>query len=510
MPTNTPTAETIGIAKELVNSKKISAGTYQVTYRLIIQNFSTQPVSNLQVTDDLTTTYPTPTSFSVTSITSSDFTVDTSYNGNSNSNLLVGTDGLNVDQIGIIEIIVEVIPASTGPFENQAIVSATHPEDGPISDQSQNGDTPDKDGNGDPTNDNEPTPTEFGPTIFDPPFGIKIMNDSSLPILRWTMIWINDSNILALDAMAYDGIPVGTIFMDNGISSGYPVIPSSAPIGSTSTGVFCTTSSTETTTTYCYYEGPTVAYPRGRVIWQGTLGPDLGATNAETAENEINITFDVSLNNGIHAVDNIAEIDADLNGDGDVEDTGEQQVANATAEWEEPDFTSDELELPKTGFAPDKDTLLMNTKNSLDSSTLMMLKINTLGINAPVVGVPFEHNGWDTSWLSQQAGWLEGTTFPTQMGNTVLSGHVYDANGNPGIFQQLDTLVWNDEIIITTNGIEYVYRVREVRITDPKDLSVLQDEGKNKLTLLTCKNYNELRDDYENRLVVQAELIEIR
>ena len=35
---------------------------------------------------------------------------------------------------------------------------------------------------------------------------------------------------------------------------------------------------------------------------------------------------------------------------------------------------------------------------------------------------------------------LAGTAFPSWNGNSVLAGHVYDANGLPGVFSNLDQL----------------------------------------------------------------------
>src|SRR6185436_10536065 len=126
-----------------------------------------------------------------------------------------------------------------------------------------------------------PTPTNT-PSLFDPPFGIKTFDESGLPILKWTMIWINNSNTVAVNAVVSDGIPVGTSYIASGASSGFPV-PSGAPAGSTNIGVSCTDTSAVTTTTLCYYEGPTGSFPRGRIIWAGTLGPDNGATGPATA-----------------------------------------------------------------------------------------------------------------------------------------------------------------------------------------------------------------------------------
>ena len=199
------------------------------------------------------------------------------------------------------------------------------------------------------------------------------------------MIWINDSNIVVINTIAYDEIPKGTTFIDNGISSGYPLPDPPLPDNSTNTGVICDAGgSTSTTTTYCYYEGPTIDYPRGRIVWEGTLGPDLGATSPANAENEIRISFNVRVRDGVEQVKNTATIDADLNGDGDVEDPGEQIVATARKEW----LAAGEL--PQTGFAPGMLAVLpeQSPEKAYQKNGNLILEIPSLGVTTDIVTVP--------------------------------------------------------------------------------------------------------------------------
>ena len=78
----------------------------------------------------------------------------------------------------------------------------------------------------------------------------------------------------------------------------------------------------------------------------------------------------------------------------------------------------------------------------------LWLEIPRLDVNAVITGVPVLGDGWDVSWLGANVGWLEGTSFPTHAGNSALSAHVYDANGQPGIFNGLASLKWGDEVIV--------------------------------------------------------------
>ena len=80
-----------------------------------------------------------------------------------------------------------------------------------VTDMSQDGIDPDPDNDNDPTDNNDPTPA-FRPSLFDPPFGISFVDDNGLPVLRWTMVWINVLNIVAVNPAVSDGIPLGTTY----------------------------------------------------------------------------------------------------------------------------------------------------------------------------------------------------------------------------------------------------------------------------------------------------------
>ena len=502
----------LGIAKDMASVVFISAGTYDVTFTLLVENLGNVNLTNLQVSDDLAAAFPSPTTFTIRSLTSSDFTVNPAFNGSTNTDLLTGSDSLAPGETGSIVLVIRVVPADNGPFENTAIASGNPPSGDPVDDGSQTGDNPDPDGDGDPTNNNDPTPITFGPRLFDPPMGIKTFDETGLPILRWTMVWINDSNVVGIAARVSDPIPAGTTYLAVGASSGYP-IPTGAPSGSSTLGISCTpdASSSSTTTTLCYYEGPSTTYPRGRIIWEGTLGPDLGATDAASADNEISISFNLSVGTGITSVRNTATIDSDLNGDGDVDDAGEVQVASATAEWTLVISPIDVEDLPDTGFAPSVVTSIPPQPSSeiyTDYNDLG-IEIPSLGVKTSIVGLPFSDNGWDATWLGNSAGWLGGTAFPTWKGNSVITGHVYNQTGAAGPFVNLAKLKWGDRIIINAFGQKYIYEVRSIKFIEPDDTSILGHKAQTWVTLLTCKEFDEKTQSYRWRVAVQAVLISV-
>ncbi len=168
--------------------------------------------------------------------------------------------------------------------------------------------------------------------------------------------------------------------------------------------------------------------------------------------------------------------------------------------------------LPATGFAPGRVTILPPRPLDRQFTALgsLRLEIPKLGLNVPIVGVPLRTSGWDLTWLSNQAGWLEGTAFPTWKGNSALTAHVYLANGLPGPFFNLHTLFWGDRIIIHLGRQQYLYEVRQVRRVWPDDLSVLRHEEYPWLTLITCRDYNEHTESYRYRIVVRAVQVKIQ
>ncbi|HQO98980.1 MAG TPA: sortase, partial [Anaerolineaceae bacterium] len=104
---------------------------------------------------------------------------------------------------------------------------------------------------------------------------------------------------------------------------------------------------------------------------------------------------------------------------------------------------------------------------------------------------------------------LDSTAFPTWKGNSVLTAHVYDATGDPGLFYNLSRLKWGDQVIVHLYGQVYRYEVREVLSVLPNSSAPLRHEEKPWLTLLTCQGYNPKDGNYALRLAVRAVLLSI-
>ena len=167
------------------------------------------------------------------------------------------------------------------------------------------------------------------------------------------------------------------------------------------------------------------------------------------------------------------------------------------------------ITLPMTGIAPGKASAL--PEQSIDYGELgsLWLEIPRLGVRIPIVGVPFGPDGWDVSWLGNDAGCLNGTAFPTWSGNSLITGHVYGANGLPGPFASLKSLSWDDQVIIHFQGRSYIYKVHTNEVISPTDTSIFSHKDYPWLTLLTCKDYNAQTITYIHRVAVGAVNVQI-
>jgi LPXTG-site transpeptidase (sortase) family protein len=170
--------------------------------------------------------------------------------------------------------------------------------------------------------------------------------------------------------------------------------------------------------------------------------------------------------------------------------------------------------MPSTGFAPGHVTLLPDRPSNTAYAAMsgLWLDIPKIGVRGmAIVGVPLTADGWDVTWLGNDAGWLNGTAFPTWAGNSAITGHVWDAYNRPGPFADLNQLVWGDRVIITAGGVEFVYEVRSVQAVPPNSTGLItRHEELSWLTLITCRSYDPDGGEYARRLVVRAVLVDTR
>ncbi|KAB8141593.1 DUF11 domain-containing protein [Chloroflexia bacterium SDU3-3] len=162
----------IGVAKRVLSNIDNNDGTFDVTYEVLVRNLGNVALQQVQLSDNLATTFAGAQAFQVVSAPSSPtLATQGAYTGSApNINLLQGTDTLAVGASGTVQLTVRVTPGTlAGPYNNQVTASGTTSGGTPTTDLSQNGNTPDPNGNGDPGDPGEDTPTPVTFTLPPPP-----------------------------------------------------------------------------------------------------------------------------------------------------------------------------------------------------------------------------------------------------------------------------------------------------------------------------------------------------
>ena len=144
-----------------------------------------------------------------------------------------------------------------------------------------------------------------------------------------------------------------------------------------------------------------------------------------------------------------------------------------------------------------------------EKSADLKLLIPSLSVDAPIYALPYENGDWDVSWLSDQVGYLQGTTFPTLQGNSVLTAHDLRADGLPGPFADLAEMRFGQRVIVEGFGSRYIYEVRSNKLFSPKATGILEDTEQSWVTLITCAGYDAHADEYLSRRVVRAVLVSV-
>ena len=107
-------------------------------------------------------------------------------------------------------------------------------------------------------------------------------------------------------------------------------------------------------------------------------------------------------------------------------------------------------------------------------TTLAILRTPSTGMEVPVF------DSLSNTALNRGAGHVGGTALPGSNGNIVIAGH------RDGFFRSLKDIEVGAEIEVTTLHGSRTFRVSELRIVDPLDISVLDPTEETILTLITC------------------------
>jgi sortase A len=146
--------------------------------------------------------------------------------------------------------------------------------------------------------------------------------------------------------------------------------------------------------------------------------------------------------------------------------------------------------------------------SSIDKNAPPKVIINKINVNAPVI---FDQTTVNEANFQKalQHGTVHypNTAVPGQQGNVVIFGHSSGQWWAPGnykfVFTLLNKLQYGDTIFVEYQGVRYIYRVSNISVVKPDDLSVLNQGGNSMLTLITCTPVG----TSQKRLIVQAQQI---
>ncbi|WP_199119798.1 DUF11 domain-containing protein, partial [Pedobacter sp. ASV28] len=221
----------IGIGKTASIPSFQTDGSYNVNYVITVKNFGQLPLQAVQVTDILSTTFPSPMTFSIrasgiTITGGTGLALNTSFNGTSNTNLLVAASStLAVGQTGTITIPLNIVPnGSFGLINNTARATATTADGTAVSDLSNNTTDPDGNANGTPFDDSTPTPITL--TAPDIEVVSKTVSNATPNV---------GSNVTFTITVRNNGGPAANVIVNDLLLAGYQYVSHTTATGSYNT-----------------------------------------------------------------------------------------------------------------------------------------------------------------------------------------------------------------------------------------------------------------------------------
>ncbi|GAB4039498.1 hypothetical protein GCM10028809_60950 [Spirosoma gilvum] len=153
----------IGVALAVGDTLRQPNGSYNVTYKVVVQNFGALPLTHVALTDSLSKVFNNQTGATYSVVnqpvaisTGSSLKLNGHFNGETDPFLVIGdsTSKLAVGQVDTILVVINVASARNTTFYTSVYASA-QAKTGSVFDWSTNGLIPDLNGNNDPTDLNE-------------------------------------------------------------------------------------------------------------------------------------------------------------------------------------------------------------------------------------------------------------------------------------------------------------------------------------------------------------------
>lgn len=149
-----------------------------------------------------------------------------------------------------------------------------------------------------------------------------------------------------------------------------------------------------------------------------------------------------------------------------------------------------------------KDIVSSEGENSEEEAPTFDSKINYLVRIPKIDSVEPVSEGTSKEALANSLGHDTSTVNPGEKGNCVIAGHRNYTFGK--FFNRLDEVEIGDMIYVDTHEETYTYKVKEIKVVEPEDVSILDNTEEEILTLYTCTPIYIAT----HRLVVIAERVE--
>ncbi|MFI6950111.1 class F sortase [Streptomyces sp. NPDC050422] len=142
--------------------------------------------------------------------------------------------------------------------------------------------------------------------------------------------------------------------------------------------------------------------------------------------------------------------------------------------------------------------------------------IPSIGVDAPVIDVDLDANGWIGTPPPQDpnlAGWYQNGIAPGQIGTSVIVGHV-DNQAGPAVFYGLGSLKKGKRVEVTRSddrvAVFEVYGVEVFSKNDFPGARVYGDTGQAELRVITCGGGYTKANGYDGNVVAFARLVATR
>jgi sortase A len=164
------------------------------------------------------------------------------------------------------------------------------------------------------------------------------------------------------------------------------------------------------------------------------------------------------------------------------QDALEEEFAEQLAEVDQPPPTTEvpattSTTAPDGAAPPESQTDVADLPLPATGEPVAKIRIPSIGVNRTVVESVL------LSQLKRGPGHYPETPLPGQRGNVAIAGH-RTTYGQP--FHNFDKVEPGDEVLFETLQGEFTYEVTEIKIVEPDQVEILEDQGDDRVTLIAC------------------------